>query len=223
MLYAELPKGMDHYSFALIAQGGKGANFNGMIKDAELSYPFQIELGAGGTGEAIKEKLGSYVDNIAEILTGDKLTDNLEMFTVKKVKNFSNPTFTVNAVFYEGLSTPSGSVGDFKTFMQKVATTMLPAKSGAGPASVLSSNQTDWNDYLRLLSNVDAFSGKQKVGYRLRLGRFLNITSGLFITDISVKQPMVLGKSGQPLVWEASFTVEYYKQITVDEMTAWFI
>lgn len=223
MLYAELPKGMDHYSFALIPQGGKGASFAGMIKDTELSYPFQNEIGQGGTGEAIKEKLGSAVDKIAEMVTGDKLTDNLEMFTVKKIKNFSNPTFTFNAVFYEGLVTPSGGVGDFQTFMQKVAKTMLPEASSHGPASVLSSNQTDWDNYLRLLSNVDAFSGKKNVGYRLRLGKFLNIPSGLFITDITVKQPMVMGKSGQPLVWEASFTVEYYKQITVAEMVAWFI
>lgn len=227
-LYANLPASLSQYvfQFSNVGTGNQGAKFIGLVKDTELAYNFQQDIGSGGTTEWLGGKMDQALKGIDEIVTGDKLSSNLEMFTIKKVKSFSNPQFTVTGLFYSGLKCgAAGTIGTYKEFMQNVAKTMLPKKSGGSIASILSSNQTGTTDYYKLLTNADMWTktdGKVNFGYGLSIGSVLTIGGGLIITNIQVKVPTIFDANSQPLVWEATFTAEYYKQITADEASQWF-
>lgn len=223
MLYKDLPKTMYNYQWGAKNTTGKSPPFFGMVKDTELGYNFKTDLGTGGADDVAEKlgatKLGSIMDTVAKWTFGGGSATS-EMFTIKKIKEFSNPTFSINSVFYAGLKTRYGTINSFKEFMQDVSHTMLPGQTLQGPVAILSTNQTDWKKYLDLLTN---FSRKDdKVGYSLTIGAFLHIPTGLFITGIDVKQPMVFDEKGTPMVWEATFSFEYYKQVTSDEMKLWF-
>lgn len=238
-------KGAENYSVTISSKGGDGLeSFVGYISDSSLDLPFGISLTNRGALKSGRNDFGKSALNVASKLpkvgalargiqqglsvAGDIMDATLgafgedsdsisEMYSVVKPSSWNNLDFSVTCRYYKGLH--SGSCNDYKSHALALAKWLLPNTISAGVDSILESRQLKMSDYAKLLTQGMGFGDKKpaNIGCSLTIGKILNIKSGLWLTGGKMSIPMVLDSSGQPLVWEVSYSFEYYKQITISD------
>lgn len=199
----------------------------GIIKNDTLVFPFSQSLKTGENGGVIgwaEKALGDSFKSVMKAVSGEEnLASQTEVYTIKAPKEFESPRIEFEAVLYEGLEVKGVTTPSYAQWMRNVANIMLPKRKTLGVGAILTSNQTDMEDYMAMLttgSKIGDFS-TAKIGFGIQLGNFFSCPNGWWVTSINATTPLVLDKGGSPVVWEASFSLEYYKQIRCDEFSKW--
>lgn len=236
--------GINNYIVTISKVGGGLESFTGYISDSTLDLSFGISLTNKGALKSGRNNLGSSALNVASKLpkigalargiqqglsiAGDVMDATLgafgedsdsisEMYSVVKPSSWNNLDFGVTCRYYKGLC---GSPCDnYKSHAIALAHWLLPNRVSAGVDNILESKQLKMADYASLLTQGMGFGDKkpENIGCSLVIGKMLTISSGLWLTGGKMSIPLVLDSAGQPLVWEVSYSFEYYKQITIDE------
>lgn len=162
-------------------------------------------------------------------LTGTNLSERQEVYSVVKPDSWSKPNVSFKCTFYRGMKIENRVIDDFKTFCRRLAVPMLPNRVGLGVTSLMESTQVSFGDYFKLiLAGVfkvgnDERGAERGLGYSVRVGKVLNITGGLWMTEAKVETPTIFDKDGQPLVWTVDFEFQYYKQPSIQDVQEWLL
>lgn len=204
---------------------GAGQTFVGLMDDSDFTLSFGNELSekgalAGGGFAGLMQKAlgktGDMIANIQKSFTGvDNPAELTTAYTVRKINGWKNPEIKCSMTFLAGskLTTPNTYAG----FIQAVSQVNLPKVE----AGVMSSNQISWSEYAGLMSAALTGSNVLTESCNAKLCSFsygnISIPSGLWITGIDVTQKNVLASGGSPVMWKASFTLEYFMQISANQ------
>lgn len=226
MIFAtDLPKRQEFDKYAVvITHPTLKITFTGLLEgdSTEWEYATRLNTPNGGWQDALLEKagpIGNIINNTHQKLTGATIGESILSNTIKRpTSEYSQPNIQVSMTLYKGLQIGSNApTKSFKGFMSDVEACTLPKTI---ENTYLRTPQVDIKTYLAEgMAKLVTVGGARTLASRLwkvRIGNIIN-KQGFWLTDARVSQKHALDKDGQPIIWTASFTLEYFRQLTQED------
>lgn len=229
-----LPFGVELSNPGAVGGGGivgwinKGLDMLGEVVGQGKGYDVSKGAKAFNTFQKYKQMAMDGVQS----LTGTNLSERQEVYSVVKPDSWSKPNVSFKCTFYKGMSICGNPpIPSFKTFCRQLAVPMLPNRVGLGITALMESTQVNFKDYFTMIlagvgkvgDNGGNATNFRNMGYAVKIGKILNITYGLWMTEAKVETPTIFDKDGQPLVWTVDFEFQYYKQPSIKEVQEWLL
>lgn len=160
-------------------------------------------------------------NDLHKAITGKTVGESLESSTLRRVNSeYGNLAIAVTCTFFKGMQLRGQTCPSFKQFMNKVRKIHLPETKTAG---YMRTPQINFDIYLDIfksqatLKSEDDLKPLREQLWEVKIGRLFQL-KGWWMTDTKVSQTNHFDENGQPLIWTATFSFEYFKQMTQSEL-----
>lgn len=219
-----------------VSVSGAGRKLVGLLDDDSLSFNMGVQIEDSGasisgllnafkSAGGGKSTAGNILAGASGILEGlGNLASGLgikpENFlvakTIKMPQGFDNPKITFKMTqFASGKNT-------FKSFMEYVNKLILPSTTAGDLA--LWSNQIAYDEFAKLkitdltagvsaFANIGSLKTFDNKFCTIRIGKFFGPNSGWWCSNVDVDVPTKFDSNGRPIIWSATFTFDYWRQL----------
>ena len=223
-LYTDKVYTNDLSQYKVTIENSNCGTISGFYTDDDFKWGYNTQLKApdinslGGIFGGGNSKFGELLSNIANKIQNvtRAVGYSSQLSTIKVVDEWENISINVNVTHFAGCyGTPSWS-----EYIKTINKFGLPVKNGGDS---LSSNQWKYNEIGNYLASF--YKGTDPKNNRilstLTLGNFFS-GSGFWVTGIDVNAKNIFDETGQPVVWEASYKLDYHKQLDMDTFNLMF-